>query len=514
MEALWPRSRSDVAVASVRETLYELHKLAGTEPVAKEAVRAVPTPQFSEEAYRVADIPSSSDPQESQASGPIDVFISHADGDIKFAKRVAASLTSLGHHICLSSQYPAAEISVSGSLNPNRIESTTGNIPRRRSSWRKGISPRSHTSSSKNATGSQASTTILDRANTIPGAALARSTVVVAILSQCYLSSRQQSDEMALAYVLNKPLFPICKQRSDKLGHISFRVRLLLTLVGIIFFDEYNESAMHTLLCRIQGAPIKIERARADGDEDTYGGDYQGTHDPRKRTTMYGSVTIPMDDFDDFWQPRFGADVEVVPWDAFASAVLALPQLHLMPCPNDVIDVLYHELRRHMRAKPTVVSFTALLQVLECTTKCTFSVSDLCEFAMNRLLLTFNVEVAMGAQSTVADGGILAVAVEPDNRVRAMMVAAIVDAITFEGFNGGAKTSSNIDVAVRLARLGSESRSQCHQTERVLVDEFWTLVAAELQDAGTYSKGSALDAVLSALETAGLCSENALKLAP
>lgn len=162
---------------------------------------------------------------------------------------------------------------------------------------------------------------------------------------------------MALAYGLNKPLFPVCQHRFDTLGHVSFRVRMLFTLVGVIFFHKHDEIAMRTLLHRVQGAPIKIKHTRADGgtihrryrgsvleielqwccllfeydfkahqiagrrrkywylsnseqnsflercmtDEDTHGGKYQGTHDPRKRMHIYGSVALPLEDFGDFW---------------------------------------------------------------------------------------------------------------------------------------------------------------------------------------------------------------------
>lgn len=106
MEPLWPRSRSDAAIASVRETLYELHKIAGTFPIVNTTARSAnPLHTSNEEAYRVADNPALHHPAECCTVGPVDVYLSHADKEIEFAEYVAASLTSFSHRAYLSSKF-------------------------------------------------------------------------------------------------------------------------------------------------------------------------------------------------------------------------------------------------------------------------------------------------------------------------------------------------------------------------------------------------------------------------
>ncbi|XP_019646659.1 PREDICTED: protein tirA-like isoform X1 [Branchiostoma belcheri] len=151
------------------------------------------------------------------------------------------------------------------------------------------------------------------------GHAIVEAKVFLSLLSPNSVTSKYCKDELALAYISNKPIFPVAMATRDGLRKgMDFGMQLTLAPMEWVDFSDRDKFDVS-----FAALTQKIKAATNDGDESKVAEvgkpklERQPTRQNLNKMTRLNSN--PLDDESDFWERAF-KDAKDVPWSKFKEA--------------------------------------------------------------------------------------------------------------------------------------------------------------------------------------------------
>ncbi|KAI8504908.1 hypothetical protein Bbelb_170170 [Branchiostoma belcheri] len=151
------------------------------------------------------------------------------------------------------------------------------------------------------------------------GHAIVEAKVFLSLLSPNSVTSKYCKDELALAYISNKPIFPVAMATRDGLRKgMDFGMQLTLAPMEWVDFSDRDKFDVS-----FAALTQKIKAATNDGDESKVA---EVTRPKLERTPTRQNLnkmtrlnSNPLDDESDFWERAF-KDAKDVPWSKFKEA--------------------------------------------------------------------------------------------------------------------------------------------------------------------------------------------------
>ncbi|XP_078679619.1 uncharacterized protein LOC144915279 [Branchiostoma floridae x Branchiostoma belcheri] len=140
--------------------------------------------------------------------------------------------------------------------------------------------------------------------------AIVEAKVFVIVLSSNAVQSQHCTDEVSLAYISNKAIFPVAKEPFDKIYRdLAFGMKLTLAKLNWMFFtsDEESQKSFPTLVTTIRSSLNKL--SKTDGVVSTY-----------EVSQLYVKTEETQEKQPGFWERKFGNVRTNIPWVEFKRA--------------------------------------------------------------------------------------------------------------------------------------------------------------------------------------------------